>query len=204
MKLIEWKVVTGCERITPGCDNCPTYWEAEKNGWDYSPATQPAFLNDPLYNKMPSAYMVASGSDLFHESVPVEFIQAVFHAMTKASHHHFEVLTKRAERMEMVSNRYINWPANAVAGVGVEETRYKWRIDCLRNINARRMVSFGPMTGRVGKVDLTGIEGAGVVVETWGPNPRPVKQKWINEVNMQCKKQGVVMLGDSWLAQETG
>jgi len=72
MKLIEWKVVTGCERITPGCDNCPTYWEAEKNGWDYSPATQPAFLNDPLYNKMPSAYMVASGTQTRVRSINAE------------------------------------------------------------------------------------------------------------------------------------
>jgi protein gp37 len=202
MKLIEWKVVTGCERLTPGCDNCPTYWEYEKNGWDYTPAIQPVHMNEPLDNQEPSTYLVASGSDLFHESVPVEFIQAVFTRMRQANWHDFEVLTKRAERLERLSDAKLLWPNNVRAVVAVEEAKYKWRIDCLRTVKAHRFVSFGPMTGRIGKVDLTGIEGAGVVVEDWGPDPRPIKPEWIEEINMQCEEQGVLLATNKWVVGE--
>jgi len=201
MKLIEWKVVTGCERLTPGCDNCPTYWEAQREGFDYTPAIQPVYLNDPLRNHEASVYLVASGSDLFHESVPLEFIQVVFHKIMEAGQHQFEIVTKRAERLEMLGP-YLPWPDNLITGVAVEESRYKWRIDCLRNIPGRKFVSFGPMTGRIGEVDLTGIEGAGVVVEDWGPAPRSVEPEWIEEINMQCEEQGVLLATNKWVVGE--
>ena len=102
--------------------------------------------------------------------------------------------------MEMVSNRFLEWPDNAIAGVAVEEGRYNWRIDCLRNIKARRMVSFGPLTGAIGEVDLQGIEVAGPVPETWGPNPRHAKQEWIDEIELQCKQQGVRLFEANWIA----
>jgi protein gp37 len=145
--------------------------------------------------------MVSAGSDLFHEAIRVEEIEAVFNVMAKATQHHFEVITKRIERMETLTARRLTWPSNVMAGVTVEETKYKWRLDCLRGIDARRFVSFGPMTGRIGKVDLTGIEVAGVVVEAWG-KPRPVKQEWIDEIHKQCDEQKVRIAKQHWLTQE--
>ena len=202
MKIVPWEVVIGCERISLGCDNCPTYWEFKKEGWDYHPSAQLINLREPLRKDEPTCFIVASGSDLFHESISTEFIQTVFEIMKDAEPfgHQFEVVTKRAERMEMVSNRFLAWPDNAIAGVAVEEGRYNWRIDCLRNINARRLVSFGPLTGKIGKVDLQGIEVAGPVPETWGPNPRHAKQEWIDEIELQCKQQGVRLFEANWIA----
>ena len=205
MKIVPWEVVIGCERISPGCDNCPTYWEFKKEGWDYHPSAQLINLREPLRKDEPTCFIVASGSDLFHESINTEFIQTVFEIMKDAEPlgHQFEVITKRAERMEMVSNRFLEWPDNAIAGVAVEESRYKWRIDCLRNIKARRFVSFGPLTGRIGKVNLQGIEVAGAVPETWGSHPRPTDPKWIDEIELQCKKQGVAISQQHFLIKGT-
>ena len=145
--------------------------------------------------------MVATGSDLFHEAVTVNFIQDAFKIMRQADWHQFQVVTKRAERLEAVSNRYLDWPSNVFAGIGLEEGRYKWRIDCLRNVDAFRFISFGPMTGAMGKLDLTGIHQAGVVVEHWGPNPREILPEWIDEIHQQCEEQGVTILNKHWLSQ---
>ena len=200
MEISPWNITTGCERLTPGCDNCPTYWDAHKNGWDYHPTFNLKELSTPLNNKVPTAYMVSVGSDLFHEAIRVSEIASVFEVMHLATWHHFEIVTKRIERMESVSRRHLHWPVNSMAGVTIEEEKYAWRLDCLRDVNARRFASFGPMVGRMGKVDLTGIEVAGVIVEEWG-KPRPVKPEWIDEVYEQCEKYGVGISKEIVLAE---
>ena len=203
MNAIAWNIVTGCERLSPGCANCPTYWESQALGTDYHPKMHMERITEPLENKTPSAYMVAAGSDLFHEAIRLEFIQEVFDAMDKANWHQFEVMTKRVERMESLSTRgLIKWPFNVITGVAVEESRYKWRIECLRNIKARRMVMFGPMTGPIGAINLNGIEAAGPMVEDWGPAPREVPYQWVDEVTDQINKQNVRLLTNSWLCEE--
>ena len=203
MNIVPWNVVSGCERITPGCDNCPTYWEYKKKDWDYHPKSHAEVLSQPSEIQEPSAFIVAAGSDLFHESVRLEFIEQVFQVMREHPHHYFEVGTKRIERMAVLSGRHLEWPDNAFAITAVEEAKYKWRIDILREIEARRMVSFGPMTGRVGKVNLSGIKIAAGVVEHWGPYPRAVKQKWVEEIYMQCKKQNVKISQMEWVCKES-
>ena len=110
--------------------------------------------------------------------------------------------TRRAERLEAAS-KYLQWPVNSIAGIALEEGKYKWRIDCLRNVDATRIISFGPMTGAMGKLDLAGIHQAGVVVEHWGPNPREILPEWIDEIHQQCEEQGVTILNKHWLSQET-
>ena len=198
-----WNIVSGCERLTPGCDNCPTYWDYKSKGLDYHPKEHPERLFIPMDNMTPSMYMVATGSDLFHEAIGLEYIQLVFKVMREAYWHQFQIVTKRAERLEALSNEYLYWPTNALAGISVEESRYKWRIDCLRNIEASRFVSLGPLTGEIGKLDLSGIQQAGVVAEHWGPNPRPVLPEWIDEIHQQCEEQSVTILDKHWLSQET-
>ena len=198
--MIPWKVVTGCERLTPGCDNCPTYWEYKAENRDYHPQFNPGRLQDPLLNMEPSVYLVAAGSDMFPEAIRLEEIQKIFKVMQEATWHQFEVGTKRIERMQVISERHLTWANNMVALVPVESARYRWRIDTLRDIDARRMVSFGPMVGRVGEVDLTGIETAGVVVEHWG-KPRPVDPEWVDELHEQCEEQGVKFTNDYFLCE---
>lgn len=200
MKIKTWNIVSGCERLTPGCDNCPTYWEYKEKGWNYHPKEHEDRLIEPLANLTPSVYMVATGSDLFHEAVSMKFINDAFDVMRRADWHQFQIVTKRAERLEAVS-RDLQWPANSIAGIALEEGKYKWRIDCLRNVDATRIISFGPMTGAMGKLDLSGIHQAGVVVEHWGPNPREILPEWIDEIHQQCEEQGVTILNKHWLSQ---
>ena len=202
MNIIPWEIVTGCERLSPGCDNCPTYWSHKKLGKDYHPKIQPFNLEDPVSNKDPSVYIVAPGSDLFHEAVKLDYIKYAFDVMNKANWHQYEVGTKRIERMAMLSNKHLSWGDHMIALTGVEEAKYRWRIDTLREIDARRMVMFGPMSGRVGEVDLEGIEVAGVVVEDFGPNPRVIPEDWVYELNYQCHVQGVRLSDQEWVCAD--
>ena len=195
--MLAWPIVTGCERLSPGCSNCPSYWEYVKMGWDYHPIPRPEYL-DTLPKKS-SVILVAPGSDLLHEAIRVEYIEIVIKTMALNLKHTFQVVTKRAERLEALD---LPWPGNVTIGVAVEEERYKWRIDCLRHVRANRFVSFGPLTGSIGKINLTGINYAGVVIETWG-TPRPYKQEWVDEIHDQCIEQEVTISTDHWLVKET-
>lgn len=202
MEIINWQVVSGCERLTPGCDNCPTYWNHKKLGLDYHPTQHAEYLGDPVNNKTPSLYIVAGGSDLFHEAVRLEFIREVFEVMTIANWHQFEIGSKRIERMAALSSRHLTWHDNMLAVVAVESAEYRWRIDELRKIEARRMVSFCPMTAQIGEVNLQGIEVAGTAVEDYGPKPRPIKDEWIEELHNQIIEQGVRLSTARWQAKE--
>ena len=200
---VAWPVVTGCERLTSGCDNCPTYWEYKKNGWNYHPKIHYGELKVPSERSEPTGFMVAAGSDLFHEAVTEHFIKSVFEIMAENPNHHFEIVSKRIERMVAMSERGLQWPDNVVAATAVEEAKYKWRIDALRELKAKKkMISFGPLIGKVGEIDMEGIDVAGVVVATWGLNPRPAKQEWIDEIITQCVFQGVLLSDDAWLMEE--
>jgi protein gp37 len=64
------------------------------------------------------------------------------------------------------------------------------------------MVSFGPIIGRIGKVNLSGITTVGTVPEYWGPNPRECREEWIDEIKQQCKEQDVIYSDDRWLCKE--
>src|SRR6266478_6910386 len=101
-----WNPVTGCTKISPGCKHCyaerlahrlqamgnPRY----KNGFDV--ILHPDQLTLPLRWRTPRRIFVNSMSDLFHETVPADYIRWVFEIMAKADWHIFQVLTKRAER----------------------------------------------------------------------------------------------------------
>jgi len=196
-----WEIVTGCERLTPGCDNCPTYWDYKEKGMDYHPIFHMDRLRDPYEMVGPATVVVAPGSDLLHEAITYKHILAAAAVMEENHDLVFELGTKRAERLGALQ---FMWPDNVMVGIPVEESKYKWRIDILRDdVQAKhKMISFGPMTGRVGKVDLSGIEAAGVVVETWGPNPRYVPQSWVDEVKDQCLEQGVRYIEQHWVSEE--
>ena len=131
-----WNPVTGCSKISPGCAHCyaerfalrlqkmgnPRY----KNGFKVT--LHHDLLDVPLRFKKPSMIFVNSMSDLFHEEVPFEFIQAVFDTMQKADWHIFQVLTKRSKRLRELAPR-LSWPQNVWMGVSVENEHYLFRID---------------------------------------------------------------------------
>lgn len=206
MKIYNWEIVTGCERLTEGCDSCPSYWEYLKDERDYHPFFHEERLFEPSKNLHPSKYVVALGSDLFHESVREEEIMKVIQIMRTCEHHWFEVTTKRAERMYCVmKGARFQFPKNVSLAVSVESGEYKWRIDYLRKTRATtKAVSFVPLLGPIGEVDLDGIGVVGVQAETWGFE-REMKSDWVEEIERQCKEQRVLFYeGDTDIYKPEG
>jgi protein gp37 len=142
-------------------------------------------LELPLRWKKPQTVFVNSMSDLFHEGVPEEFIRRVFDVMRRAPWHTFQVLTKRAERMETLGQD-LDWPTNVWMGVSVETQTYLYRLDHLRRTPAHvRFISFEPLLEGPGEIDLRGIDWAIVGGES-GPKARPMDKRWVVEIRDQC------------------
>ena len=106
-----WNCITVCTKVSQGCKHCYAErdWQrlaaprAKPNiytGRDFTDVKcHPEKLDIPLRWQKPRRIFVNSMSDLFHESVPDEFIDKVFAVMALATHHTFQVLTKRPARM---------------------------------------------------------------------------------------------------------
>ena len=134
-----WNPVTGCTKVSPGCDHC--YAETFAKRWRRVPGhpyehgfdlqLRPERMGQPLSWKRPGLIFVNSMSDLFHADVPVAYIAEVAATMRAASWHTFQVLTKRAERLERLSRR-IDWSDNVWLGVSVEAEPYYSRISHLQ------------------------------------------------------------------------
>lgn len=177
-----WNPVTGCTKISPGCKFCYAERFSERfrgvtghpfeQGFDLK--LHPERLDQPLHWKRPRIIFVNSMSDLFHEEIPTEYVYQVFQVMSRASHHTFQVLTKRPERLRDFCDAYIgNVPANVRIGVSVENQKYTWRIDYLRKVNAYvRFLSCEPLL-RPLELNLKGIHWVIVGGES-GPGARPM------------------------------
>jgi len=101
-----WNPVTGCDRVSLGCDNCYAERMAKRFGKPFIGAVElhPERLDAPLLWRKPKRVFVNSVSDLFHEDVPDDFIAQVFAVMSIAEKHSFQVLTKRPQRMARLLN----------------------------------------------------------------------------------------------------
>jgi len=189
-----WNPVTGCTKISPGCQHCYAEKFAERfRGVAGHPYEQgfdlklwPERIELPLVWKKPRRIFVNSMSDLFHEGVPDDFIRRVFETMLRAKQHTFQVLTKRVERLEEWTNRNFcatNWPANVWLGVSVENNQYSWRIAHLQRTPATvRFLSIEPLLGPIqlkGNV-LRNIHWAIIGGES-GPKARRMKSEWVIE-----------------------
>lgn len=200
-----WNPVTGCTKISPGCKHCYAERMARRleamgqanyrNGFELT--LQPHMLNLPLSWKKPQTIFVNSMSDLFHPDVPLDFICLVFDVMRRAYWHRFQVLTKRAERLEQLGAR-LSWPANVWMGVSVENERYKYRIDHLRNTDAQvKFLSLEPLLGPLHGLDLAGIDWVIVGGES-GPAARPVAPSWVTDLRDQCHEARVPFFFKQW------
>src|SRR5437773_2295967 len=164
-----WNPVTGCTKVSPGCKHCYAERLAARlqamgnrryqNGFDLT--LHPDQLTLPLRWRAPRRIFVNSMSDLFHERVPLEYVDEVFGVMMRAPQHIFQVLTKRPDRL-------VEWhkarcedsplPAHIWLGVSVELAKYLWRIDRLRQVDVTvRFVSAEPLLGPLTGMDLSGI-----------------------------------------------
>jgi protein gp37 len=204
-----WNPVTGCTKISAGCDHCYAERFSERfrgvpghpfeSGFDLK--LRPDRLEHPLRWRQPKTIFVNSMSDLFHKQVPREFIDRVFDTMERASWHTFQILTKRSSLMrDFLRYRYgaSSGPLHIWVGVSVEDGSRASRIRHLRNTPAGvRFLSIEPLIGRVGSIDLTGIDWVIVGGES-GPGARPMQPDWVREVRDQCLAAGVAFFFKQW------
>jgi protein gp37 len=197
-----WNPVTGCTKISAGCDNCYAARFSERfrgvpghpfeNGFDLT--LRPERLLQPLAWKRPRMIFVNSMSDLFHKAVPKEHISRVFNTMESADWHIYQVLTKRSSLLQkFVNERYETRrpPAYIWLGVSVENAKATSRIAHLQKANAAiRFLSVEPLIGPVGKLDLDDIDWVIVGGES-GPRARPMQRAWAVDVLNQCLKAKV-------------
>src|SRR5262245_46234844 len=200
-----WNPVTGCSKISPGCKHCYAERMANRlhamgqpryrNGFDVT--LQPDVVAQPLAWRKPRNIFVNSMSDLFHETVPAFFIEQVFSIVRQAHWHVFQVLTKRADRLQSMAE-HLDWPANLWIGVSGESKQYVPRIDCLRRVPAAvRFLSLEPLLGPLPGLDLTGIHWVIVGGES-GPHARPIHADWVRDLRDQCLKAKVPFFFKQW------
>lgn len=200
-----WNPVTGCDKISAGCDHCYAERMAKrlqgmgvekyKNGFEVT--LHQDVVEAPLSWTTPRVVFVNSMSDLFHDKVPDEFIQQVFEVMATAYQHTFQVLTKRPKRLKRLSDR-LTWGPNIWMGATVESREYLWRIKDLRQTEAAvKFLSLEPLLGPLGEVDFSGIDWAIVGGES-GPGARPIRKEWVLDIRDQCEQQGVHFFFKQW------
>ena len=204
-----WNPVTGCTKITRGCDNCYAERLAERfrgtpghpfeNGFDLT--LRPERLSQPLSWRRPRRVFVNSMSDLFHKRIPTAFIDCVFDIMESADRHVFQVLTKRSSlMMGYLQRRYGRCaaPPHIWCGVSVEDHMAAVRIRHLQKAPVPvRFLSIEPLLGPVGDIDLEGISWVIVGGES-GPNARPMKQRWVLDIRDICERKGVDFFFKQW------
>jgi protein gp37 len=200
-----WNPVRGCTKISPGCKNCYAERFAERfRGVKGHPFEQgfdlrlvPTKIDEPLRWRKPQRIFVNSMSDLFHDQVPLDYIKGVFGVMNRANWHQYQVLTKRAERLEEVSTE-LPWAQNIWMGVSIENKDYLWRIDHLRRTKAHiKFLSIEPLLGPLGKINLRGIDWVIVGGES-GPGARGMHAEWVTDIRNQCLKAGVAFFFKQW------
>jgi protein gp37 len=204
-----WNPVTGCTKISAGCDNCYAARFSERfrnvpghafeTGFDLT--LRPKRLAQPLAWKRPRMIFVNSMSDLFHKQIPRSYISAVFDTMEKAEWHIFQVLTKRSSLLQkFLSRRYGDGtaPAHIWFGVSVENQQTTSRIVHLQKSRAMvRFLSIEPLIAPVGKLSLNNIDWVIVGGES-GPGARPLRAEWAIDIRDQCVGARVPFFFKQW------
>jgi protein gp37 len=211
-----WNPVTGCTKVSPGCKFC--YAERLTERWGRGPFRNVQLhrerLELPLRWRAPRRIFVNSMSDLFHERVPDAFIDDVFDVMRRASHHIFQVLTKRPDRLLAWHRSRGTEPVeqHIWLGVSIESSRYLWRLDRLRLVNVQiRFVSAEPLLGSLRDIDLAGVswvitggESGGaparalVTRAAAGWRPKPHALAWVREIRDRCQSARVAFFHKQW------
>ena len=212
-----WNPVTGCTRVSSGCDNC----YAARMAFRLDNMGQPHYkgltslnakgdrhfngrvnliekaIHLPLRWKKPRMVFVNSMSDLFHRDVPVEFIKRVFSIMNQAKQHTYQVLTKRSARLLEVSSQ-LEWSDHIWMGVRVEDEAALPRVDDLVATSANvKWLSIEPLLGPLHSLQLEGIDWVVVGGES-GPGARAMKSDWVREIRDRCLECSVPFFFKQW------
>ena len=213
-----WNPVAGCSIVSAGCTNCYamdmarrldamgidkyqglTRASGKRTVWRGIVREDRAALNIPLRWRRPKKIFVNSMSDLLHEAVTERFIKEVWRVMEATPHHHYQILTKRPERLATVVRESIGRVLpNVWLGTSIENREVCDRADALRSVPAAiRFISFEPLIGPVGAVSLSGIHWAIVGGES-GKAARPIREEWIDEIYEQCERHGTAFFFKQW------
>jgi len=209
-----WNPVTGCDRVSAGCDHCyaltlakrlqamgsPRYTndgDPRTSGPGFAVTLHPDLLDAPRAWRRPRTVFVNSMSDLFHAKVPLDFIQSVFDTMAATPQHTYQVLTKRASRLARLAPK-LPWPENVWMGVSVENGDALRRIDFLRQVPAAvRFLSCEPLLGPLDDLNLDGVSWVIVGGES-GPQYRPIDLSWVTGVRDKCLAADVPFFFKQW------
>ena len=213
-----WNPVTGCTIMSPGCTNCyamrmaarleamgqknyagTTRKSGKRYVWTNKVVEVEEALERPLKWRKPKRIFVNSMSDLFQENVSEEFIERVWAIMAQADWHHYQILTKRPDRMADVIKRLnLDTLPHVWLGTSVENADYTNRIDDLRTINGHvKFISFEPLIDSVGTIDLEGIDWAIVGGES-GPGSRPILETWVDDIKDACDVSQTAFFFKQW------
>ena len=200
-----WNPVTGCSKVSPGCAHCYAERMAKrlqamgvrKYSRGFEVATHADALDEPYRWRRPRLVFVNSMSDLFHASVPVAFIEAVFATMNGASQHTFQVLTKRPERLRALESR-LCWTPNIWLGASIESEQWLGRLGPLTATGARtKFLSLEPLLGPIPRLDLSGIDWVIAGGES-GPGARPMRVEWVQAIRDACVRSDVPFFFKQW------
>ena len=203
-----WNPVTGCTKVSAGCAFCYAERLSKRlqkmnpdgkyrNGFKIT--LHEKDLDLPLHWKDSRKIFVNSMSDLFHPEVPDDFILKVYDTMEKADWHIYQILTKRPERMKKFTNEiYKKILPHVWLGTSIENDKVLNRLTELKKVKAAtKFISFEPLLGPVGKVNLKGIHWAIVGGES-GFHHRPIEKEWVKEIRHQCREYNVAFFFKQW------
>lgn len=205
-----WNPVRGCTKISPGCKHCYAEVFAERfRGVPGHPYEQgfnlrlvPEKLAEPLRWQTPKMIFVNSMSDLFHEGVSDDYIEAVATVMVKANWHTYQILTKRSTRMAQLLSGRLRFAAKSFHiwwGVSIDNREYG--LPRLRDLQAApasiRFLSIEPLLEDIGRLNLRGIHWVIVGGES-GHGARPLKKEWATSIRDQCSNAKVPFFFKQW------
>ena len=201
-----WNPVTGCTKTSAGCAHC--YAEVMsrrlkamgtdkyKNGFQVT--LHEDALGEPKKWHKQRTIFVCSMSDLFHKDVPFEFVDKEMRVIKETPQHRYQLLTKRAERMEeYFKTREV--PKNVWLGVTVEVQSSKGRIVNLQAIQDApiKFISCEPLLEDLGELDLNGIDWVIVGGES-GNQARPMREEWVMSIKAQCDEACKTFFFKQW------
>ena len=203
-----WNPCTGCDKVSDACKFCYMFDTAEHNQRMRNPRYKNGAkltihwdkVDEPRKWKKPTRIFVNSMSDLFHEDLPIGFIQTVFKTMNECSQHIFMILTKRAELLARYNAEgLLNWTPNIWMGVSVENEKVLQRINYLRATGAKtKFISAEPLLGPLTELNLQGIHWLIAGGESGSKFARPVQKEWVLNLKEQCEQAGTAFFFKQW------